>query len=291
MADIQVGNYELRAENIEAMVQGFALQSYIMKDLVMINNSNSWKETFWQEEPEDLTASGTQKVKGIPRNANFPEAEVKWEKVTSVIEKYGLEGTISYEDAFTNEIDVVARTLLRIGRAIAKSVDDEIYEKLTEGGSPDKINHLEIASGEEWNASTEADRNPFKNILEAVKKMIQHNYDPYGQGVTMIVNPHDFVYLMDNEKIQRMFEKEIGNNGRVGRLGGVSLRVSNTVKDNEALMVINQICGTWKSAVPLTTHTEERPGIDWKVRSWELGVTQLTNPKAVTLITNTNADS
>jgi len=287
MASTTVHQKELRKENIDQMVKGFALQSYTMRDLVMVNRSNSWKETYFQEDAEELKASGTRNIKGVPRLANFPYAEVNWEKKTSVMEKYALEGTIAYEDWLTNEIDVIARTLLRIGRGIAKQVDEEIYSVLSEDGSPENINNIAIEDGNEWNSDTVANRNPFGDILKAIREMQKHNYDPYTNETFLVLNPTDFANMMDNEKIQRMFTEEIGRNGRVGRLAGVTVKVSNTVPDDEALVAISGMCGTWKEVVPLTTNTTENPGISWTIKAWEIGVTQLTNPKAVTLITNT----
>lgn len=288
MADT-VGQADLRAEHIERMVKGFALQNYTMKELVMINNSNSWKESYFQETAADLTANGTRNVKGVPRLAKFPHAEVSWTKQSAYNEKYGIEGTISYEDWLTNEIDVVARTLLRIARAVTKSVDAEIYSVLSEGGSPSTINTVTIAAGDEWDSATVANRDPFGDILNAIKEIQIDNYDPYANETFLVVSPTDFANMMNNEKLQRMFKEEIGKNGRVGKVAGLSVKVSNSVSADEALVAVGKICGTWKSAVPLTVATIEDKGVSWTIRAFEIGVTQLTNPEAVCLITNTQA--
>lgn len=286
---VTIGESELRAEHVDRIVKGFALQNYIMKEVVMTNNSSSWKESYFQETADELTASGTRNIKAIPRMAKFPYAEVNWTKKEAYIEKYGLEGVISYEDWITNEIDVVARTLLRIARGVTKAVDTEIYDVLSEGGSPTNINQVTISTGNEWDSSTIANRNPFGDVLKAIAEIQKSNYDPYSMETFLIVNPTDFANMMDNEKIQRMFEQQIGSNGRVGKLAGASVKVNNTITRDEAMVVVSKICGTWKSTTPLTTHTIENKGIDWTIRAFELGVTQLTNPKAITLITNTQA--
>ena len=130
MAD-SVGQTNLRAANVERMVTGFATQEYKMKQLVMIQSSSSWTESYYQESKSELTGGTGSAVKGIPRLANFPYGEVTWAKKDSYLEKYGMEGVISWEDAVTNNVDVVARTLLRIARAVAKAVDDEIWAVLS----------------------------------------------------------------------------------------------------------------------------------------------------------------
>ena len=45
MADA-TGEADLRAENVSKIVDGFALQEYKFKQLVTIESSNSWKETY-----------------------------------------------------------------------------------------------------------------------------------------------------------------------------------------------------------------------------------------------------
>ncbi len=146
------GNVTLRAETVDSIVKNFALQEYVMKQLVMTNSSNSWKESYFQETAADLTAPATRSIRGIPRLANFPSGQVTWARKSSYQEKYGLEGTISWEDALTNEIDVIARTLLRISRAVVKAVDTQIWNILTESQSVVNINSVTITAGSEWNS-------------------------------------------------------------------------------------------------------------------------------------------
>ncbi len=66
------GEADLRASNVSAVVKGFALQEYKLKQLCMIQKSNAWTETYYKETAADLTAGGEINVKGVPRLANFP---------------------------------------------------------------------------------------------------------------------------------------------------------------------------------------------------------------------------
>ncbi len=52
-------------------------------------------------------------------------------------------------------------------------------------------------------------------------------------------------------------------------------------------MIINQRAATWKSAVPLTSAVIEDQGIKFTIRSWEIGQVQVTDPKAIYRITDT----
>src|SRR3990167_5758544 len=162
MADT-TGQADLRAENVERVVKGFALMQYKLKQLVMVSPSAAWQESYYRETAADLTGGAGSAVKGIPRLANFPYGEVSWTKASSYILKHGMEGVISFEDEIANNIDVIARTLLRIARAVTKSVDTEIYNALSENDTPVNINELAVASGSEWDATVIANRDPIQN--------------------------------------------------------------------------------------------------------------------------------
>ena len=284
---IRTGELNLRKENIERAVRGFALQSYVFKNSLMVNKSTSWKETYYVETAADLTGGTNDAVKGIPRLANFPYGEVVWNKRTKTMEKYGMEGVVSWEDAKTSEIDVVARTLLRIGRAVAKAVDAEIYSQVSTnaGGT------VTIAAGEEWDSATIANRDPIQNILDAIKTISIANYNPY-QGGELWLNPKDFANLLGNANIRnagQFYTSDVTKNGKVGRLLGLSVKVSNNVTADEAIVLVAKECGTWKEAHPLSVETIIDPGIKYTIRAWEVGVTQITNPDAICKISNTAA--
>src|SRR3990167_8445538 len=114
------GMQDLRAENVSKIVTGFALQEYKFKQICMVQSSNSWKETYYTETATELTGGTGSSFRGIPRLANFPYGEPTWTRTSSYLEKYGAEGVVSWEDAIANEIEVMARTLLRIFRGVAK---------------------------------------------------------------------------------------------------------------------------------------------------------------------------
>lgn len=291
MAD-STGQTTLRKENVERMVKGFALQEYRMKQLVMLQKSSSWQESYYQETAADLTAKGTRSVKGISRLANFPYGEVTLTKKQAWHEKYGIEGVISWEDALTDNVDVIARTLLRIARAVAKAVDAEIWGTLSESQTPSLINSVTIAAGDEWDSGTVANRDPIQDILNAKKEIAVDNYDIDNGNGFLVLSPKDYANILGNANVKnsgQFYTDSVTKNGVVGRLLGLTVLVSNSVTADYAMVCVAKECGTWKEAVPLTVVTVEDPGIKYTIRAFEIGVTQLTNPEAVCLITNTQA--
>lgn len=297
MADT-VGMADLRAENVSAVVTGFALQSYVMKQLCMIQKSNSWKETYQRETAADLTGGAGSAVEGVPRLANFPYGEVSWTEASSYLKKHGMEGIISWEDAVTNEIDVIARTLLRVGRAVAKSVDTEIWETIVDkvtsvpGDGSAGINTKAITAGYEWDSATIANRDPIQNILDAIKEIQVDNYNPLDGNGYLVLSPKDYANLLGNANVRnagQFYTDDVTKNGRVGKILGLNVIVSNSVTTDYAAVVVAKEAATWKEAKPLTVVTLEEPGIKYTIRAWEVGACQLKNPNAVCLISNTQA--
>jgi hypothetical protein len=291
MADT-TGQYTLRAENVERIVKGFALQEYVMKQLVMVQPSSSWLESYYKETAADLTSQATSVIKGVPRLAQFPYGEVSWTKTPSYLEKYAIEGQISWEDANTDAIDVIARTLLRISRAVAKSVDGAIWDALTESRSVSTINSVTITAGYEWNATVIANRDPIQDILNAKREIAIDNYAIDSGNGYLVLSQTDYANLLGNANVRNagmFYTSDVTANGRVGKILGLNIIVSNSVTADYALVVLAKECGTWKEAVPLTVKTIEDPGIKYTIRAWEIGVCQLTNPAACCLIINTQA--
>lgn len=280
------GEQDLRAENFESIVKGFALQEFKMKQLVMENSSNAWIETYYRETATELTGGLGSAVKGIPRLANFPYGEPNWTKVQSYIEKYGMEGIVSWEDAMTDNIDVVARTLLRISRAVAYAVDTQIYTVLSASSG----NSVAVTAGSEWDSATVANRDPIQNILNAERELSIDNFDPLNGSGYLVLSPTDYANLLGNTKVVNnpsFKSADVVANGVVGQICGLKIIVSNVVTADEALVVIAKECGTWKSASPLTVFTIVDKGVKYTIRAYEMGVCQCTTPNAICKISNT----
>lgn len=290
MAD-SVGMQDIRGLNVEKAVTGFALQEYAFKQLCIVQTVSAWQDRYFQETAADLTGGTGQAVEGVPRLANFPYGEVSWTQQNSYMKKHGMETRISWEDAKTNDIDVIARSLLRIARAVAKSVDTEIWDVITENRTVVNINSVTITAGNEWDSATISNRDPIQNILNAKKAIAEQNYNPDRNGY-LLLNPKDYANLLGNANVRnagQFYTDDVTRNGKVGFLLGLKVLVSNSVTADYAAVVIGKEAATWKSVQNLTTATIIDEGIGYTIRAFEVGACQLKNPKAVCLIINTAA--
>ena len=280
MADT-TGEADLRSENVSKVVTGFALQEYVLKQLCMVQKSNAWTETYFRETAAELTGGTGSGVSGVPRLAQFPYGEVSWTEVSGRNVKHAMEGVISWEDAKTNDVPVITRTLLRIARAVANSVDSTIAAAiLADAGNTQAANAT-------WNNAVIADRDPIQDILNA-KALIQiDNFNPDKSGF-LLLHPTNYAELLGNSNVRnagQFYTDKATRNGRVGMLLGLQVVVSTSITEGGAQVVIAKEACTWKSVVGLKVHSIEDPGVKWTIRAYEVGQIQTTSPDAICSIT------
>ena len=293
MADT-TGEADLRKEYVDGAVKAVALMEYKLKTLCTVDTSTSYTESYYRETNTELTGGGVASptnVKGIPRLAPFPYGEASWTKVSAIIEKYGMEGMISYEDENLNNIPMIQRTILRVGRAVAYAVDKQIAAVMLASAG----NTFAITAGSEWDSATVANRDPIYDILNGIQYLRADNIDALnGQGY-LCVNGTDYTNLIRNSKVvsnPSFKTADVVANGVVGEICGLKIMVTQALEattPDVAYIVVAKEAMTWKEATPLTVLQIDDPGIKTTIRAFELGVCQMPSPNAVCKITNTRA--
>lgn len=276
---------DIRGENVDRAVKGFALMEYKMKQVCLVQTSDKWKETYYKETKTELYGLSGAAIKGVPRLAAFPYGEETWTETSARHNKFGFSSIISWEDVTTDSIDVLARTLLRIARGITKAVDYEIYRVIT---SDANVNTLAVASGQEWDSDTIAARDPIADILHGIEYISVDNYDPLKNGY-LLINPVDYTNLLMNSKVinnPSFKTADVVSNGVVGQICGLKIIVSSQVVVDECCIICGQEAVTWKQASPLKTNVEYDSGVKYTIKAWEVGVVMVTNPEAIHIITN-----
>jgi hypothetical protein len=280
MADT-TGELDLRKENFSKIVKGFALQEYKLKQLCMIESSDSWTETYYKETATELSGGTGSSVKGVPRLAKFPYGEVSWTKTSANNIKYAMEGIISWEDEKMNNIPMIARTLLRIARAITRQIDTDIAAGILAGAGQTQ------AATATWNNAVIANRDPIQDILNAKSLLAIQNYNPDRNGY-LIVHPTQYAQLLGNSNIRnagQFYTDSVTKNGVVGKLLGLTVVSTVAVTAGGCQVVIGKEACTWKSVVDLTINTIDDPGIKKTIRAYEVGQLQVVNPNAICKIT------
>jgi len=284
MAGDQVGQTTLRAQFFDKAIKQITKESYVMKQAVAIISTDAWVNFFWREDRTVLAGAAGNTTDGIPRLANFPQASANWERISTILNKYGLEENISWEDIRTNEIDVMTRTSIKIAEGVASSVDKVIYSGLSEKDVPANIQT--VSAYAKW---SEASAAIIDDLLQAAEKIKDYNYptDELYCFVTSKDKRRIMNYLAGKGAQFPTIATDVTLNGSIGRLAGITLIESKAVTASKALVVVPKRCATWKENQALTTVTTEDPYKSVMVRAVEMGTLQLTDPKAVVLITGT----
>ena len=284
MADA-VEQVDIRGINVSSSIKGFVLEKMKMMQVALVEKSSNWREDYYQEDSDQLTGHTVgHDIQGVPRLAEFPYLNPKWTLQQSYHVKHAGMSVVSYEDEISNAFDAVRRTVIRVGNAIAYSVDRAIYSAITSDANVNTA--AAIAT---WDNATVADRDPIADLLHGIEFMAVDNYDFLENGF-ILLNPVDYTNLLANSKVinnPSFKTADVVSNGVVGQVVGGKIIVSNAVDSAECAMLIGGLAVTYKELDPLQISIENHPGIKKVVSAWAIGVTQIVHPEAIHIITGT----
>lgn len=277
MTFYEVGEDVVRATAYDLAIKQIANYSYKMKQLVSVVSSGSWKNYFFREQTSVPEGQEGNAIKGIPRGADFPNAVLSWEQVTSRIEKYGLSSSIDHEDLIAGNIDTRNRTVLRIAEGVAKAVDSEIYSVI----STDAGILSGTLQGGYWDESSAA----IIKDLAKMKAQVKAYYDN-ASDFAIVVNPDTEPYILHyiyEKGAQANASGQAAFNGQIGNPAGVRIITASVVPASYALFVVPKTCATWKQLMPLETETKTERFKGDTITACEYGVTEVHEPKQIVL--------
>ena len=284
----EIGEADIRGENIARAVRGFALKKFKLMQVLLNQSSTNLTETYYRESNTILT--GTERgIQGVARGALPPELHPSWEKTSADHIKFIGQSIIYMEDDLLDAINVQARTMVRVAEAIVSAVDSYIYAQLTAATGTSGV----VAASDTWNSATVANRDPIGDILIGIAAMGSNNYDWRANGF-LLLNELDYSSLLRNSKVinnPSFKTADVVSNGRVGQIAGLTIIKTTSVTADEALIIIGQIAATWKGAVSMRSNvdTQTHWGVKDVLATYELGHVQVTDPAAIYKITNTQA--
>jgi len=281
MADTP-GEADLRASDIDAIVKNYALENLDMLQVCTVVPTSASANVYYQETDSDITKTVTTDITstsfgGAPAGAVFPFVEHSWTETTERVKQHGADNVIDWTVWKLSAIDVKARMLERIGRAIAKSVNTAIITELATTTNT-------AAAVATWDNATESLQQPLKDILIGIAGMQIDNWNPYKQCY-IIMHPTNFMEVMNNPVIRNASQTIVTGAGRVTTIAGCQVIVNNASTENTVLMCIGKAAMTWYQAQPLTTYVKEDPGQTLLIRAYQMGVPVLINNNAAWKIT------
>lgn len=285
----RVEEQNIRGLDVDKAVKGFALTNYVFKSMVTVSAMSGDSVRWYQETAADLTATSPSKVANIAPLATFTNLEPNWTRNTSYPRKYGARGFISLEDLKSADIDIMARTLLRLTRAVIKQVDTRIYNIISESQNPSDIGSGD-AVGTGWDDTSNG--NPILDILSGQQFIAENDYDIASGQIWMNPKNHkdlkNFLIVTKGSSIPA-FSSEKVRTGVVMNLLGWDVVVSNNVVANSVWMGLPATACTWKTYTDTKADVTEKPGLGKEIVVWEMGEAILTDPKAAFLIESTDS--
>ena len=279
---------DLRKEFIDTAVKAVVKIEEKWKGLCAIDSSSAWTESYFRETNDDSSDGGTgSPIRGVPQYAPFPFFDVTETKISSVVQKYAGESIISLEAQQNATVPMLQRKIYRLGRKLVYQIDVAIEA----GVNTNAGNTLAIGAGDEWDSATVANRDPIKDILDAVQTLRVDGIDALTGNGYLVVNGTDYTNIISNSKVLNhpTYESGVMQNGQVGRILGLTIVVSEATTADQAYVLVAKQGMVWKQAEGLKVVTIVDQGKSTTIRAWERGVFQLQAPNEVCKITNTRA--
>lgn len=298
MADTS-GQAEIRGIDIDKLAKGFADEEYVLKKFCSVSNTSAREIRWYKRTAGTLDTTDTSGITLSQMQTDqlaLPEViEESWTRQTSYIKKFFVESpTISTEDIKDSDIDVLARNVQSIVRAVAQQVNIRIYSVLVEATAAAPTTpvltsvNTAAATGTGWDDATNG--NPIKDIMYGLTQIATYNYKT--SGLVMVLHPEDHEHLLGwliSTKGSSIpsFASEKVRTGSVMELLGVSVFVTTNVTKDYAYIITPGVTLTWKQFMPMTSVVMDEPGIGKKIRVWEEGEALLTDPRSCHVISDT----
>lgn len=297
MAD-KSGQADLRGLDVDKLAKGFSEEENVLKRFVSLSKTKAREIRWYQKtsgflDSTDTTGITASQLFNVADKARPVVVEQSWTRNTSYVKKFFVESpTISMEDIKDSDVDILATNVRDLVRAVARQVDQRIYDVLTEAttsGTPNPTNvETTVAVADGWDDSTTG--NPILDILIGKRKIRNNGYNP--EGSVLLLNPTDHQNLLNylihtkGSSIPQ-FSSEKVKSGVVMEILGCHVVVSSNATADYAIQFVPSRSATYKQFMPMTSVVMDDPGIGKKVRVWEEGECLLTDPKSVHIITDT----
>jgi hypothetical protein len=278
---------DIRGLKIDSTVKGFALREYVFKgDCVQASMSEDGIR-YYEETAADLEATSPSAISNVSPLSRPATLEVNWTRQTAYYKKYFVEGFLSREDIQSAEVPVLARTLLRLTRAITKQVDAAIYTAASDAATGGNTFATTAVGGDQWDDDSP---DPIADLNRAKRIIASNDYNP--EGASLWLSPTDYesivTWLISTKGAYvPTFAADKVKSGVVMQLMGLNIKVSNNVTSDEAIVIVPNSAMTWYSFENITSKVVEEPGIGSMIRVWEAGVPVVHEPKAIVKITDT----
>jgi hypothetical protein len=198
----------------------------------------------------------------VGEDEEFERTESDVEQITVNFQKYGREVSITMEAMEDGMIDMKAREIEDLGRAMAEKLNDEAFNELD--------SNVSSTVGDQDDTLT------FSDIRDGMKSVRSNNYSPD----TLIVDLDGYADLLTDSNFNRATSTgdEVVRTGEIGQVAGMDVIVDNThdiADGNGAFVVDSTRYGYELTRDPISTQQYEKPERQadviqiWTRKSWK----------------------
>ena len=287
------GMQDIFGLDIDKVVKGLAKFKYtFLEEFQKATIKGDSKRWFKKNPIRIAAATAPSATKNVSPGSRPMTQEVSWERNTSYVKKYFVEGFLDKEDISDAEIDTYTTTLQDLTERITRDRDIDLYNIMSEDQTPSDIQTFATTAvgGDQWDAANYAadiikDFNRAIRLIQAAgfKDKIRAIMDPiaYESMVNWLISGKgSSIPGFSSDKIK---------SGVVMELLNVSIKVSTEAVTDNVLFTIGPGAQTYAEAESITGNTAIDPGIGRNIRVWTRGIGYRTNPQANVLVTDINS--
>ena len=282
------GNVELLTTNFNREVHNILKANIIMKEAVLTQTTSAGVDRFYKESIRELDVNSQ-----TPRDAEFFSDQVVFDTLDIRPQKHGAESRIAWEDSIEPGPSLVERTTIRLANRVQRSVNSTIWNAISENQSAALINTL--ATSAAWDNATRANRLPHEDIAEGIGIVQGSANNSFLQAYTaseLYLSPKDYCFVRTNDYVMSSFDSstpQLMETGMMGKLLGLNVIVNPIVTADFALVADSKKAVTWAGLQNFQTSVNYTPGKFYTFTAFDYGNAALVNPRAVCLLTNTQA--
>jgi len=283
MADVP-GEAGLRKEDIDSIVKNYALEMFTGRQICSIVPTSAEKNTYYQETDSDIVGMSVTGIANTDftnsQGAIFEHVNHSWTETAERVKIHGATHTFDWTVWKLSAIDVKARMLIRVARAIVLSEDNAIYTELATTTNTATA----VAT---WDNATESLQQPLKDILIARSALKLNNWSTT-TNLKMIIHPTNFMELLNNPVVRnagQFYTDGVTRNGVVGKIADFDIIESNAMTENTVLFCISQTAMSLYEAQGITTKVTEEEGETITIKSFNMNVPILINNNAAYKLT------
>ena len=278
------GQANIRGIDVDKLAKGFAEEENVFKNFLTISSTGAREMRWYQKtagflDSTDTTGITASQIYNVAPGALPEVVEASWSRMTSYVKKYFVESPwLTFEDIADSDIDVLATNVRDLTRAVARQVDYRIFDVLS--GSC----LLSGSATAGW--SVVASCNPILDLLSGSVEIRKQSYDI--SNLVVLMHPNEYKGLMNyiittkGSSIPAFSSSKV-ESGVLLQILGQRIVVSANATAGLVLQIVPQRAATWKTFTPITAQTKDEIGIGTKIRVWEEGEVEFTDPNAVFL--------